>query len=252
MGRVSTVIDNARAILADPNKTRWSDTRLLSLYNQCLIDIVIQTNLLNGKAFVEIESNINTYRLPDEVLQINRVQYLDKKISIISHDQMDQKDALWETRVGTELEYAVTNLLNAGTFKIYPRITDTTMDYIDSNSPYGIIIDVTTFDDIYNIPGIENLNDIPKYMIIYYSKIPNIVALDTIDTDLQFSKAWDNALIHYIVGMSLRDDGDAQNRAFGNEEITIYGSTITNIMNRVSTNFTMDIESTVSYRGFIQ
>lgn len=251
MSRVLDTLNNARAILADTSKTRWTDNRLIDLYNQALVDIVLQTNLLSGKAFVEVESNINTYRLPDEVLQITRIQYLDTKLPILSHDEMDKKDALWETRVGTTVQYAVTNLLNSGVFKIYPRITDTTMDYIDSNSPYGIIVDVTTFDDIYNIPGIEDINNIPKYLIVYYSKIPDFVTTSTIDTSLQFSKAWDTAIIHYIAGMALRDDGDAQNRAFGTEELTLYTSNVNIIMNRTARNFTMDLETTVNYRGFI-
>lgn len=251
MARVTDVLTRARRILGDVDKDRWDDATLLDLYNQCLVDIVIQSNILHGKAFVEIESNINTYNMPDEVLQINRVQYLDTNIPVFSHAEMDKKDALWETRTGSVAEAVVTNLTDAGTFKIYPRITDTTMDYITSNSNYGIIVDLETFDDIYNLPNISEINDIPKYLVVYYTKIPDVVAIDTLDTDLQFSKAWDNAIIHFIAGFALRNDEDQQNRAFAAEELQIYANNVTNIIQREMKNFTMDTNSTGGYRGFL-
>lgn len=249
MSRVTQVITDARSILADTAGDRWSDLRLISLYNQCLRDIVIQSNILHGKAFIEIEANINTYNMPDEVLQIKRVQYLDQVVPVMSHDKMDELDYLWETRTGTEVKYVVTNLLDAGTFKIFPRITDITMDYIDSNSQYGIIIDLETFDDIYNLPNISEINDIPKYLVVYYAKIPDTITLTTLDADLQFSKIWDNAIIHYIAGMALRDDADQQNRAFGAEELQLYAANIGNIIKCEMVNFTANTNSHVSYRG---
>lgn len=247
MSRVTQVIDDARRILADISADRYTDADLISLYNQGVLDIVIKSKLLKGKAFVEIESNINTYNMPDEVLKINRVQYLDTNIDVVSHDQMDDIDALWETRTGSKLTHAITNLTDAGTFKIYPRITDTTMDYVTANSPYGIIIDLETFDDIYNLPGIEDLSTIPKYMVVYYTKLPDTVAIDTLDTALQLSKAWDNALIHFIAGSSLRNDGDAQNRQFGAEELQIYSSNLDIIVNEETINHTGNASITTQY-----
>lgn len=249
MSRVTQVIADVRAILADTSGDRYTEARLISLYNQCIKDIVIQSNMLHGKAFVEIEANINTYKMPDEVLQINRVQYLDQSIPVMSHSKMDELDYLWETRTGETVKYVVSNLLNAGTFKIYPRITDTTMDYIDSNSSYGIIIDLETFDDIYNLPNISEINDIPKYLVVYYTKMPDAVTISTIDADLQLGSAWDNAIIHFIAGMALRDDADQQNRAFGGEELQIYAGNVANIIKREMSNHVSNPNSNVSYRG---
>jgi hypothetical protein len=249
MSRVTQIITDARSILADASGDRYTDARLLALYNQCLKEIVIESNCLHGKAFIEIESNINTYNMPDEVLQINRVQYLDMLIPVMSHDKMDELDYLWETRTGETVKYVITNLVDAGTLKIFPRITDTTMDYIDANSDYGIIVDLETFDDIYNLPNISEINDIPKYLVVYYAKIPDTITIDTLDTAQQFSKVWDNAIIHFIAGMALRDDADQQNRAFGAEELQLYAQAVNNIVKREMTNSTANINSTVSYRG---
>jgi hypothetical protein len=249
MSRVTQVIADARSILADTAGDRWPDARLLSLYNQCLKDIIIQSKMLRGKAFVEIEANINTYKMPNEVLRIERVQYLDTFIPVMSHDKMDEIDYLWETKTGNEVKYVVTNLLNAGTFKIYPRITDTTMDYIDSNSNYGIIVDLTTFDDIFNLPNISQINDIPKYLVVYYTKIPDVVTISTIDTDLQINSAWDNAIIHYIAGMALRDDADQQNRAFGAEELQLYANNVINLIKGEMSNNVSNPNANISYRG---
>lgn len=249
MSRVTQVIADARSILSDAGGSRWSDARLIALYNQCLKDVVIQSNSLHGKAFIEIEVNINTYNMPDEVLSINRVQYLDQVIPILTHNKMDEQDYLWETRTGETVKAAVTNLLDAGTLKIFPRITDTTMDYITANSSYGIIVDLTTFDDIYNLPNIGQIANIPKYLVVYYTKIPDEVTIATVDTALQFSKVWDNAITHFIAGMALRDDADQQNRAFGAEELQLYTMNITNIIKREMVHSTGNLESTVTYRG---
>lgn len=249
MSRVTQVIADARAILADNSGDRWSDARLLSLYNQCLKDIVIYTNALHGKAFIEIEANINTYNMPDDVLSINRVQYLDQVVPVLSHDKMDEQDYLWETRTGEKVLNVITNHVDAGTFKIYPRIVDTTMDYITSNSNYGIIVDLETFDDIYNLPNISEINDIPKYLVVYYTKIPATITMATIDTEMQFSKIWDNAVIHFISGMALRDDADQQNRTFGAEELQIYANNIKSLIKKEMVNSTGNINTTISYRG---
>ena len=250
MSRVTDVLLKARRILGDTAGDRWSDAILLDLYNQCLVDMTLQTNALHSKAFIEIEANINTYVMPDDVLRINRVQYLDTKIPVFSHEEMDKRDSLWETRKGSVVEAVITNLTNAGTFKIYPRIIDATMDYVASNSNYGIIVDITIFDNIYNLPNIAEVDDIPKYLVVYYTKIPDTVTLATEDTDLEFSRAWDNALHHFIAGFALRDDEDQQNRAFGAEELQIYANNVTNIIQREMKNFTLDTNSTGGYIGF--
>ena len=249
MSRVSQLVIDVRSILSDQAGDRYSTDRLISLYNQCLKDIIIQTNMLQGKAFVAIESNINTYKMPGEVLKINRVQYLDIALPIISHDKMDELDYLWETKTGDTVSHIVTNLLNAGTFKLYPRITDTTLDYITTNSPYGIIVDLTTFDDVYSLPNISQLNAIPKYLVVYYTKLPDIITINTLDSMLQLSSAWDNTIIHYIAGMALRDDADQQNRAFGNEELKLYTVGIANIIKREMVNNTSNQNSYISYQG---
>lgn len=251
MSRVTQVISDVRSILSDASATRWSDNRLISLYNQCLKDIVIQSNILPAKVFVEIEANINTYTLPDDLIQINRIQYLDTVLPIVSHDKMDSSDILWETRTGTAVKYAISNLTDMNTFKIYPRITDATQDYITSNSNYGIIIDIATFDDVYNLPNIADLANIPKYMVVYYTKIPNVITVATIDADLQFSKIWDTAIVHYITGMALRDDADQQNRTFGAEELQLYTLHINNIIKREMVNFTSNADTTTTYNGGI-
>jgi hypothetical protein len=123
------------------------------------------------------------------------------------------------------------------------------MDYIDSNSNYGIIIDLETFDDVYNLPNISEINDIPKYLVVYYTKMPDIITINTIDADLQLGSAWDNAIIHFIAGMALRDDADQQNRAFGGEELQIYAGNVANIIKREMSNHVSNTNSHVSYRG---
>jgi hypothetical protein len=249
MSRVTDVIANVRATLADSNGDRYTDSRLLSLYNQGLKDIVVQTDFLTDKVFIEIEANINTYNLGTDVLKLRRIQYLDKMLPIVSHDHMDKLNPEWELITGSDVQYAVANLLQSGSFKIYPRIVDASMDYIEANSSYGILIDMEFFDGIYNLPDLQEVTSIPKYLVVYYTKVPTMVTLSTTDDDLQLGIAWDNALIHYIAGMALRDDADQQNRAFGNEELQLYSNYVGSLIKRESHSNVANITNVVQYRG---
>jgi hypothetical protein len=250
MGRVADVLSRARSILADLQEDRYTETRLLQLYNDALLNIVTQTGVLKSKVFVEIEANVSTYILPEDVLSFERIQYQDERLPVKSHAEMDEFDSLWETRTGTDVEAVVANLTNATTLKIYPRITDATTDNITANSNYGIVIDVTYSCDIFNLPSVEDIStSVDKYLAVYYIKIPATVTIDTTDSELELSRAWDTAIAHYIAGMAYRDDKDSQDRAIGSEELQIYANDISKLKITESKAHTRSVARTSKYRG---
>jgi hypothetical protein len=79
--------------------------------------------------------------------------------------------------------------------------------------------------------------------------VPDKVLLTTLDADLQIGKVWDNAIIHYIAGMALRDDADQQNRAFGAEELKLYVNDLTLLTRKVIVNSTRNATISTHYKG---
>lgn len=250
MGRIQDILTNVRDILDDPNKTRWSDEKLLRILNSGIKDFVLNTECLKDRLFLQLAVNTATYDLSNYVLKFNRVQFMESVIESKKHSEMDQLSTTWQTDTGPEVKYVIFDTLKEGSIRVYP-IPTVGDEIIVQNQVYGALIDIYVNDDIFKIPSLVNADEgMTNYLVCNIVRKPNIVTINTIDTDMEIDSMYDKALEYFISGHCLRMDTDANNRQFGAEQLQLYSQYINKSSDMVGkASHSVDIR-TIPYRGF--
>jgi hypothetical protein len=247
MSRIENILANIRNDVSDEKETRWSDADILLKINQAVLDFVGKTKILKDTALIELETNQNFYDISDIALDILRVQYLNKTVHAITEQQLASLDPYWEDTVSSSFTHVVFEDLKKGSFKIYPKVEDLTLNIFEQNQPYGILIDITTDINVYSL--IEDATGIDKFMTVYYVKRPSIIEIDTLDEDIPLPEEYDKAIIFYTTGMLLRGDSDAQNRSFSAEQLQLYGNEVISASGTSSSNNNSVNSRQTSYNG---
>lgn len=126
MSRIDDILLRVRDTLADPLGDRWPTPRLLRLIDEAQKDICRAAKLLRTRVEISVYSNQATYKLPNDLLLLDKVLYNNKPLPLIDHVKLDEKDPAWELTTG-ETQYCVYDKQNRGTIKLYPiPIVDTT------------------------------------------------------------------------------------------------------------------------------
>lgn len=250
VSRVENILLNVRDILSDHKKTRWSDDTLLRTLTLGINDLISRTKVTKSSLYIDIEENIGIYKIQDYSQSILDVKYIDKSLIVKTTAEMNAIDKTWEsTATSTYPIYVIFDNLPQGTFRIYPKVTDTSTAITLSNSLYGAIIDINATDELYKLPNIENLESLStKYLkVTYVKKHPKL----SLQSELDFDDIYDEAMIYFVSGMSLRNDADTQNRAFGTEQLKFYDSMVSVAKGNetISNNSLAPIAT--SYKGFM-
>lgn len=252
MARVNDILLNVRDVLADHNKHRWSDDTLLRLFNQGLKNFITQTKVLKLKSYIPIETNTAIYDMSPYAISIDRIQYLDKVLIGKTEEELDKINIEWQSVVGTEPKNVIFDNVKKGVFRIYPKVTESTLNNVVQNQPYGILIDIVMTDDLAHIPEFDNIAfEAVKYLTVYYIGKPKVVTLDTEDSELDLDDEYDDAMVAYISGQALRLDADTQNRAFGAEQLSIYNSYVMTATKKESESNNTFVNREIPYKGFI-
>jgi len=91
--RIVNILTRVRDTLADPNKTRWSDERLLRLLDEAQQDVAKQSQLLKGTYDLSLVIGQAEYDLPEDLWLITRATFDDYEIPLKSYDKMDEEAA---------------------------------------------------------------------------------------------------------------------------------------------------------------
>lgn len=246
MTRVNYVVNKARIILADKDidSYRWTDDDLIANYNECLLDIAISSDILRKVKYVELSKGVSVYNIGDDVLLIHRIEYDNSPLSLETHASMDYRDSEWTTKEGADIEAYILDLTKPSEVILYPILSEaaadptTAIEIVNDGGLYGAIGEIEIIlDDPITVKSLQEALLFQKYMVVYYSKIPKKISIDTTDFELEFSVMWDEAIAHFIAGMSLRNDGDQQNRAMGSEELQLYGAHIAKIGSKAAASY---------------
>lgn len=219
------VLNKARFTLSDTDKTRWSDTRLLSLLNDAILDVALTTDLYNSVGYIKLQNGVSVYDTSSFAVNIERIEHLDKKLQTTVFEDMDENfDYGWQSKTSDKPTHIVYDLKKGGEFVVYP-IPKTSSNVNHILSPHGIITDVR-YEDIEltilsGLGGINNPN-MAEYLKVYYTRKPNKITAITDTLESVIDPSLGSCLSHYIAGMALRDNTDARNRQVGNEEISFY------------------------------
>lgn len=250
MSLASKVISDARYTLADSNADRWTDERLLSLLNDGLIQLLIDTELQEDHSFALLQDGVQRYDVSAIALRLTRVEWNGKSLPLVTHHEMDKIDPGWnEFTQGGDPTHIVYDKLDGGQFKVYP-IPGNVITYAKSTSPYGIITGVYDADSIVTATefGLDTSAVLTDYLNLFYVVRPAPV---TLTDQLPLSEVWDEALQHYIVGRALRDNMDTQSRSMAQEELAGYSAIVAKMIRLTSKSSVKRTTRTTSYNGGI-
>ena len=176
--RIQQILIRARDTLADQDKERWSDARLLRILDEGQKDLAIHTRLLNGQVVIPVTPGQHTYPLPTDVYLITRATFNDYEVELATYDQMDEQAAKsvladrrhesseridrynnetyfdynrirWEVTEGDQVEYVIYDKRNLSEIRVYPIPNESIVDYdyTFNNSGYTDFVGFETNSD---------------------------------------------------------------------------------------------------------
>lgn len=271
MSRTLDIINDARLVLADPNKTRWSDERLLALLNTAQIEIATKANLIKRTVTLSVLKNKNTYDLPDDIIFLERAYYDGKPLRMVDYKQVDN---LGRDRVAARPTHIVFNKHPRNQIVLYPTPADSSTEPLDlPKEIVGVATDLSEIDvKIYDKIGIitdikaENLevhvespfggiSDVLVVMYpleIYYVAEPAKI-LD-FEQEPEISPVCDKAMKMYIIAAALLDDMDTQSRTNAQVYMTLYNDALADIRKQSALDYvnTLPQVETNSYNGVFE
>lgn len=246
--RVQTILLRARDTLADADKERWSEDRLLRLIDEGQLDIAKHTRILKGEADIEPIQGKAVYDLPPSVWMLTRAAFEGCMIPFHSHDELDElvrtrvvnqtelyytrrgtntKDFsfanfCWELEEGTDIEALIYDRRSMEQIRVFPIPVTDDDSFPISGSGFGVIdqIEGYTFDTIFGVVTdiAETIDD--RLIHIWYIKTPTTITLDT--DVLEIPTMWDVALKHYIIANAFDDDMDTRFQEKAGKALALY------------------------------
>lgn len=136
--RIADILTRARDSLADPNKERWSDDRLLRLLDEGQKHFAREAKLLKATSIIHLFPDQATYTLPSDCWLITRACFKDIVIPLTSHERMDELDSNWFTDTGSAVERLIFDQRLPEEIRTYPIVDDTYVEasYTFNNSGY--------------------------------------------------------------------------------------------------------------------
>lgn len=214
MSRLENIILKVRDTLADHAGERWPTDRLIRLVDEAQKEICRNAKLLRTKVTIPVYDNQASYKLPNDLLLLDRVLYNNAVLPMKSHLQLDQNNCegkeTWETETG-DARAVVYDKQNRGEIKLYPipALKPKPIDYkfvpavwqedinyemssdfgvivegslgdtIDSD--YGVAVDIDSFYNIYKPEddcGCNSLVDIPDNISSDYGLVGYIATIE--------------------------------------------------------------------------
>ena len=182
--RITRIITEARVILNDTNRGRWTDRRLVALISTGQREICRKLPLLTKTATINVFSGQELYDLPYNAVTLLTARSSTRSLSMVTMEAMDDINFDWEDEIGASIDAIVVNNLSQKQIRPYPLIS----------------ADATT-----------------QALKIRYSYLPESINYDAdnstvvdivVDTDLEIEEMWDEAIIQYVVGKAFIDYGD--------------------------------------------
>lgn len=262
--RVSKLLVDIRAELADPTEERWSNARLLTLLSQAQTEIALETRVLIARVTLPIVAGQREYVLDSNTELVLRAYSERGDIEMLSHFEMDDYKATWESDTGPTVEKIVYDLLTPNRIILYPTPSLSTGADVytfeaGESNPYigGELLGVVTSIDNYSFtstqgvvtnlsqPGITESFDSPFGVVtsisessgtlkIQYAKRP--AELTSIDTPLELSDSFRKAMLHLVCSNALTADIDAKANALADKHYQLYMVQLSRLKNNKAHN----------------
>lgn len=229
MSIAQDIIDNARDSLADPNKERWSDARLLRLLDEGQKYVARLYSLLHGSSGILLSTDKAIYQLPSDLLFIKRCAYLQKPLPLYTYSEMDEREPDWTSKQGSTIEALVFNDRNLQEIRVYPVPDDDfPVEHYQFSSPFGVTTQIEgVTGDIFgvltnlaangsgdvtltSVLGVATDGSYLEQLDMLYTRDP--VTLSSSTNELELPPMFDRVLKLYVIGYAFSDDLDSKNQ----------------------------------------
>ena len=236
------VITAVRRRLGDARKERWSDEQLILYTAMCQSDICLFTNFYRLEGEIQLVDGVLVYDLPDDCIKLTRLEYNCAYFPIESRNEIDNhtaifpcalKDNLALHKLEIVLDDNCTSLETALT-GVYGVVANTDASDCELDQAHGVVTDVDCDDCSVCETSLDKLK-------LYYIGVPPLVI--NLNDGLLVPDMWLSAFIHYVGGMALQDDNDANNIQRGEMDLQKYQRMLVSIQKLTAKDFTSNVKS---------
>jgi len=240
------IIDAVRDRLGDTKEQRWDTPTLLLYVSLCQSDICMFTHLYRKEYHIKLLTDQLIYQLPTDFMALSRLEYRDKIFPIETRANIDRGETQFPCAVKDNLLYNELEIvvgennedLTSALINVYGVVTASDTDAVDVgcvlDDIHGVVTDVEQ--DFLPLDEAQPLDD----LLVYYIAVPPIFKATDILRPLVVPDVWFQAFLHYVTGMALQDDNDANNIQRGELEAQKYTRLLEHIhatsMNDFTTN----------------
>ena len=233
MARVADILTKARDTLSEHTPKRWKTPQLLRTLTEAQKKISQELMCVRAECTIELCHAMHTYKLDIEnVLSGGRalapskiVNHAGHEVRFVTQTLIEEMDKSWRTCVGNDITHIIYDKKNPLTFRVYPEPNSTKISEVGAsfNTLVDSIDNAATICAPIATPSSFDitLEKAPIKILVYFYHIPPDITT-VADTNLLIPEEFDIALKHYVVGMTLRNDLDAQNRSYGIEELKLF------------------------------
>jgi len=234
MTRVNDILVKARDTLSEKTPKRWKTDRLLRALSEGQQRLAQELNCVREVCTVQLCAGYHTYKLdatnivaaggrPTSIT--SAVNHAGKPVRFITSSVMADINPDWRTETGNDVEYIIYDKQKPLIFRVYPipttaDLTETGASFNTTNEPFA---DAATICEIISTQSNFDitLELSPVKLQLEFNHTPPAITT-VVDTNLLIPEDFDIALKHYVIGITLRDDLDGQNRSFGIEELKLF------------------------------
>lgn len=240
--KASQVITAVRNRLGDIREERWSNETLLLYVSLCQNDICTFTHFYRKNYTFPIQDGVTIYQLPTDYLTLNRLEYNGKLLPVETRPNIDSGTAefpcvLKDNLAFNELEFVIGtqyDTLASALINVYGVVVASTIEDCELEDIHGVVTDVV-------IDASPTIPDDTGDVLVYYAAVPPL--LNDIEDELLLPDIWLLAFIHYVGGLALQDDNDANNIQRGEGELQKYARMLADIHKKSSKDFTSNIRT---------
>ena len=248
MARVADILIHARDTLSEKTPKRWKTEQLLRALSEGQKKIAQELQCIRAECTIQLCHSLHTYKLDiTNVLTSGRaltpskiVNHAGVEARFVTETIIQELDSEWRTRIGDDITHIIYDKKNPLIFRVYP--IPTTAELTEVGASFNItedsIVDAATICEPITTPSSFDITAelAPVKIQVYFYHVPPPI-VTVVDTNLLLPEEFDIALKHYVVGMTLRNDLDSQNRGFGIEELKLFDTQYQYIMDLTDGDF---------------
>ncbi len=88
---VNDIVKKARRALGDTDATGWDDATLIDIVDHAQKDFCFSARVYLRTLHLGLRDNIKIYKLPDDCFQVDRVEYCNKALAVLSREDQDTR-----------------------------------------------------------------------------------------------------------------------------------------------------------------